>query len=275
MTGFIGGGNMAEALIKGMVKSQPPSAARPGGTSETEYEIFVSEPSEERRKYLQRTYDIRTTQSNKEVVSASDILILAVKPQILDSVLDEIAGLITDEKTVVSIAAGITLSYLSARINTKKLIRVMPNTPALVQEGMSVMSLYEGFPDKDIAAVKETFMSIGKVLTMPEESMNAVTALSGSGPAFFALFVEAMIESGEQMGLRREDAAQLAVQTMCGTAKLLDTGMSPEKLRQMVTSPGGTTEAGLGVFGEKDLKGTVGEALSAARKRAEELGRRA
>ena len=259
MIGFIGGGNMAEALIKGM-------------TGQGMRDILVSEPREDRRAYLEQTYGVKTTQSNKEAVSSGSIVILAVKPQIMDSVLNEIAASVTEEKTVVSIAAGIPLSTLSAKLATKKLIRVMPNTPAIVQEGMSVMSLCECFSDKDIFAVREIFMSIGKVLTLPEKYMNTVTALSGSGPAFIALFIEAMIESGVKMGLRKDSAAELAVQTLLGTAKLLDTGMPPEKLREMVTSPGGTTAAGLEVLEERDLKGTVAETLQAAVKRAEELG---
>ncbi len=261
MIGFIGGGNMAEALIKGM-------------TSQGMKDIIVSEPREDRRKYVEQTYGVKTTADNKEIASSCSIIILAVKPQNMASALDEIKDGVTDDKTVVSIAAGITLSYLQSKLNTKKLIRVMPNTPAIVQEGMSVMSLCECFSDKDIAMVREIFMSVGKVLTMPEKYMNAVTALSGSGPAFIALFVEAMIEGGAKMGINRSHAVELAVQTLLGTAKLLDTGMSPESLREMVTSPGGTTAAGLKVFEEKDFKNTVMDALQAAVKRAEDLGRR-
>ncbi len=204
----------------------------------------------------------------------SDIVILAVKPQIIDIVLDEIADVITDRKTIVSIAAGITLQYLESRLKTKRLIRVMPNTPAIVQEGMSVMSLCGCLLEKEIAQIRGIFMSVGKVLTLPEEQMNAVTALSGSGPAFVALFIEAMIESGERMGLNKSDATDLAVQTLLGTAKLMDTGMSTENLRKMVTSPGGTTAAGLRHFEEKGFKTIVSDAMAAARKRAEELGRK-
>ncbi|GAB4415253.1 MAG: pyrroline-5-carboxylate reductase [Thermodesulfovibrionales bacterium] len=258
MIGFIGGGNMAEALIKGM-------------TAHGMKDIIVSEPREDRREYLQQTYGVKTTGSNKDAASSCDIIILAVKPQNMAAVLDEIANLITEEKTVVSIAAGITLSYLQSRLKTKRLIRVMPNTPALVQEGMSVMSLCECFSDRDIATVREILMSIGRVLTLPEKYMDAVTALSGSGPAFIALFIEAMIAAGEKMGLSRDNASGLAIQTLIGTAKLLDTGISPERLREMVTSPGGTTEAGLKVFDEKGLKNIVSDALKAAMRRAEEL----
>lgn len=261
MIGFIGGGNMAGALIKGM-------------TEKGMKEIIVSEPREERRNELQRLYGIKTTVSNREVIASCDIIILAVKPQNMEAVLDEIAGDVTEKKVVVSIAAGITLPYLSSKLKTELIIRVMPNTPALVQEGMSVMSLFDCFYGKELDMVKSILMSVGKVLVLPEEQMNAVTALSGSGPGFIALFVEALIEAGVKLGLSRSDATELAVQTMLGTAKLLDTGMSAENLRIMVTSPGGTTAAGLKVFGEKDLMGVVAEALKAAQMRAEELGRR-
>jgi pyrroline-5-carboxylate reductase len=259
MIGFIGGGNMAEALIKGM-------------TSQGMKDIFVSEPREERRAELQRVYGVKTTASNEEVVRACELFFLAVKPQNMETVLGEIAASVTEGKTVVSVAAGVTLSYLGQKLGTKQLIRVMPNTPSLVQEGMSVMSLCGCLFGKEAEIVRGILMSIGKVLTLPEHLLNAVTALSGSGPAFIALFVEAMIESGEHMGISATDSAQLAVQTLLGTAKLLDTGMSPANLRKMVTSPGGTTEAGLKVFGEGNLKALVADALETARKKAEEIG---
>lgn len=265
MIGFIGGGNMAEALIKGMIH---------GSRFTVHEDIIVSEPREDRRKYLEHSYKIKTTPNNKELASSCNIIILAIKPQNMASVLDEIADLITDEKTVVSIAAGITFSYLQSRLKTKKLVRVMPNTPAIIQEGMSVMSLCECISDKDIMTVRDIFMSIGRLLILPEKYMNAVTALSGSGPAFIALFVEAIIEAGVKMGLSKENASELAIQTLLGTAKLLDGGMTPEKLREMVTSPGGTTAAGLKVFEEKEFKNIVTDALQAALKRAEELGQK-
>ncbi len=261
MIGFIGGGNMAEALIKGM-------------TSQGMKDIIVSEPNADRRSFLEGEYGVKTTSSNEEAASLCGLIILAVKPQNMAAVLDEIKGGVTEEKTVVSIAAGITLSYLGAKLNTKRLVRVMPNTPAIVQEGMSVLSLCECFSDGEIARIREIFMSVGRVLTLPEEQMNAVTALSGSGPAFVALFVEAMAEAGVKLGLNRDNSAELATQTLIGTAKLLETGMPPSRLREMVTSPGGTTAAGLKVFEERDLEGVVRAALQAASKRAEELGRR-
>ena len=259
MIGFIGGGNMAEALIKGI-------AVKHAG------DIMVSEPREDRRAYLEKTYGIKTTPDNKEVVRNCNIIILAVKPQNMDDVTAQIADVISEDKIIVSIAAGITLSYLSSRLNTAKIIRVMPNTPALVQEGMSVMSMCECMHDKEIGLIKDIFMSIGILISLPEKYMDAVTALSGSGPAFIAYFIEAMIEGGIKTGLSKDNATELAVQTLLGTAKLLDTGISPSKLREMVTSPKGTTAAGLKVFEEKGLKEGVIAAIEAAVNRARELG---
>lgn len=261
MIGFIGGGNMAEALIKGV-------------TARGMKDIIVSEPREDRRRYLEDTYHIETTPSNSTVASSCQVVIIAVKPQNMAQVLDEIRDAVTEEKTVVSIAAGITLSFLRSRLKSARLVRVMPNTPALAGESMSVMSICECLPDSGMAQVREIFMSVGKLLVLPEKYMDAVTALSGSGPAFICLFVEAMTEAGVTMGLSRDTASELAVQTLIGTARLLETGMTPERLREMVTSPQGTTAAGLTAFMERGLAAIVAEALQAARKRAEELGRR-
>ncbi len=258
--GFIGGGNMAEALLKGI-------------TAHGMKEIYVSDPAAERRRYLKQHYNVETAESNTQIVAACDIIILAVKPQVMDRVTEEIGSKVTESKTIVSIAAGITLAYLSSRLNTGKLIRVMPNTPALVQKGMTVMSLCKCFSGRDVAAVRDIFMSVGEVITLPEEYMDTVTALSGSGPAFFALFVEAMIESGIKMGLTRDDASTLAVQTSIGTSRMFETGMNPARLREMVTSPGGTTASGLKTFHEKGLKDIVSAALASAKNRSEELGK--
>jgi pyrroline-5-carboxylate reductase len=260
MIGFIGGVNMAEAIIKGI-------AHKYAGN------IIISEPIDKRRAYLEKSYAVKTTPRNKDVASNADIVILAVKPQEMGNVLDEISAVISEEKTVVSIAAGITLSYLSGRLKTRKIVRIMPNTPALIQEGMSVMSMCECIHDKDIAMIKDIFMSIGRLLSLPEKYMDAVTALSGSGPAFVAYFIEAMIEGAVMMGLSKDDATTLATQTLLGTARLLDTGMSPSNLRKMVTSPKGTTAVGLMVFEEKGLKEIIIAAISSATQRAKELGR--
>lgn len=261
--GFIGGGNMAEAIIRGMINSAQFTAGR---------DIIVSDPNAGRREHLEKIFKVITVSSNREVAETADMLILAVKPQNMDAVINEVRDLVTGEKTVMSIAAGITLSYLSARLKTNKIIRVMPNTPALVQEGMSVMSLCECFSDPGLRVARDILMSVGKVITLTEKHMDAVTALSGSGPAFIALFIESMIEGGVKLGLSESDAMTLAVQTAVGTARLLEAGMPPARLREMVTSPGGTTAAGLAAFHEKALKETVAAALRAARDRSRELG---
>ncbi len=252
---------MAEAMLKGM-------------TSKGIKDIIVSEPGEERRVYLQKTYEVETTASNTDVVSSSNIIFLSVKPQIMDEVIDEISGSITEEQCVVSIAAGITLDYLSSKLKTNKLIRVMPNTPALVLEGMSVMSIHENYPDNDTNIVKDILMTIGKIISLPEKHMDAVTAVSGSGPAFVAFFIEAVIKAGTEIGLDKSDAQTLAVQTLIGTSKLLETGMPPSKLREMVTSPGGTTAAGLAALDEKGFNETVAAAIEAASNRSRELGKK-
>lgn len=261
MIGFIGGGNMAEALIRGM---------RAAGA----YDISVSDPKDERRSFLEKVYGVRVFSSNVDVVKGCEVIVLAVKPQNIDGVLDEISNSISSEKTVVSIAAGIPIDYLRSKLRTDQIVRVMPNTPALVQEGMSVMSVCDCFSGPHINIVRSIFMSVGEVLSMREDLMNAVTAISGSGPAFVALFAEHLMSGAKKMGIREEDAAALTVQTLYGTAKMLHSGMKAEKLREIVTSPGGTTEAGLKVFGELNFDHTVEEALFAARTRAEELGRK-
>jgi pyrroline-5-carboxylate reductase len=261
MIGFIGGGNMAEAMIKGIRQSG-------------KKDIMASEPRAERREYLEKTYDVKTISDNREIAKNCNIIILAVKPQNMDDVTGEIGDYVSDDKIVVSIAAGITLSYLSSRLKTSKIIRVMPNTPALVQEGMSVLSMCECIHDKEMGLVRDIFMSIGKVMVLPEKYMDAVTALSGSGPAFIALFVEKMIDSGIQAGLTRFNASELAIQTLIGTAKLLETGIPPDKLREMVTSPGGTTAAGLKIFEEKGFSNIINAVIEAAANRSKELGKR-
>lgn len=259
MIGFIGGGKMAEALIKGIVGQDSVS-------------LYVSERLEERRRYLESSYKIKTTASNKDVAVACDTIILAVKPQDMTALLDEIADYIKEDKIVVSIVAGLTLAFFQQKLKTKKLVRVMPNIPVIVQEGMSALSFEEHVCQQDIALVQQLFTSVGKVIIIPEKQMNAISALSGSGPAFIAFFVEALNEVGVQMGLDKQQVAVAVLQTLVGTAKLLSDGMTPEQLRFMVTSPGGMTAAGIKTFEDEGLKKMVALALCNAQKRGEELG---
>lgn len=258
MTGFIGGGFMAEALIKGM-------------TDRGMRDIIVSEPVEERRQYLERTFGVKTINDNKLLLTQASLIVLAVKPQSMAAALEGIAGSVKPEHMFVSIAAGITIGYIQERLKTSRIIRVMPNVASMVQEGMAVLALCECFPDNEVAKVRDIFMSSGRVLTMPEKKLNAVTALSGSGPAFITYFLCSMIEGGVKEGLTEDEARGLLIQTLRGTAALLDTGLSCEKLIRMVKSPGGTTEAGLGVLEEHKVRDTIIGMIAAARKRGAEL----
>jgi pyrroline-5-carboxylate reductase len=260
MTGFIGGGNMAEGLIKGMVQAGHRS-------------IMVSEPVAERRAYLASTYGVEATADSLAVAARCPLVVLAVKPQQMDAVMDALAPAITGDHTVVSIAAGITLAYYEARLKTKRIVRVMPNMGALKQQSMSVMSFCDCFAGAEVNAVRDVFMSAGRVIALPERLMDAVTALSGSGPAFIALFVDALIKAGVSLGLPEDAARELALQTLNGTAALLDDGLAPEKLIAMVRSPGGTTAEGLKVLEERGAYETVRLTLEAAARRSAELAR--
>jgi len=260
MIGFIGGGNMAEALIKGMKGSG-------------DWDIIVSEPMADRRGFLEKTYGVMAVADNVEAVESSEIVVLAVKPQQMDEVIEGIKAAVTPDKTVVTIAAGIKLSYYENRLNTTRIVRVMPNMGALMQESMSVMSLCDCFSGREINVVKEMLMSSGRVLALPEDQMDAVTAVSGSGPAFVALFADAMVKAGVSMGLREQDAMELVVQTFIGTSRLLDGQLRPEKLIEMVRSPGGTTAEGLESFEKDGMREIVKRALKAAADRSAELAR--
>lgn len=259
MIGFIGGGNMAEALIKGMaLKGQK--------------DILVSEPRGMRKTFLEKAYGISTTDSNKEVAEKCSLLVLAVKPQNMAEVLDEIAPVVRPEQTIVSVAAGISTGFIKSRIRSEKIVRVMPNTPATVQEAMTVLTMSKDLSQEEYASVNEIFSSVGKTALMPESLINAVTALSGSGPAFICQFVEHMVAAGIKTGLSKDDAYKLSAQTLVGTAKMVEAGYELSNIRTMVTSPGGTTAAGLAVFHDKNLGQMVEESIAAAKKRAEELG---
>lgn len=258
MIGFIGGGNMAEGIIRGLIK-------------DGKRDIIVSEPVEERRRYLEKCYGIKTLGSNRELVSQADIIVLSIKPQNIKEVLEEIKSDITDKHTVVSIVAGIPLDFIRKYLKTDKLIRVMPNLAAIVGESMTVLALCECLEMKIVAPVRDIFMSVGKVLTLPEKYMNLVTALSGSGPGFFCYILEQFISVATELGFSEDVASELLIQTFIGTAKLLDSGMPPEKIRQKVTSPGGTTEAGLRILSDGQLKELIFKTINEAARRAKEL----
>lgn len=258
MIGFIGGGNMAEALIRGLIK-------------DGKRNVIVSDPIEERRRYLSKCYGITTISSNTDLVRQADIIVLAVKPQNIRDVLEEIKDNVSDSHTVVSIAAGIPLNLIKNYLKTDKLIRAMPNLAAIVGEAMTVLAICECLEMKIVAPVRDIFISVGKVITLPESYMNLVTALSGSGPGFFCYILEQLIDVATEMGFSEDIASELLIQTFIGTAKLLDSGLPPDKIREKVTSPGGTTEAGLKILSAGMLRDILLKTINNATERAKEL----
>lgn len=261
--GIIGGGRMGEAIIKGLLDSDGFGAEN----------IIVAEPDEDRRMELRSTYGTGVTGSASEAAGVADVVIFAVKPQVLGQVLDSCSKQL-DDTLVVSIAAGITTVRIESHLPPgTAVVRVMPNTPAMVGGGMSVVSAGSEARDSDVAYVVELFEGLGETIVLPESLQDAATAISGSGPAYVAVFVDALARAGVAQGLTREVAQRLAVQTIKGTAELIEaTGTHPEVLVDGVASPGGTTIAALGELEKGRFRASVEAAVAAAVKRAKELG---
>lgn len=263
--GFLGAGNMAGALIKGLLSAK---LYRP-------QEIIVSDVQPKQLQKVKRTYKVDGVKDNREVVGAAHAVILAVKPQILAQVLEEIQPEVTKHKLFISIAAGVPLRRLEAGLgNSARVVRVMPNTPALLSKGMAVVVRGSKAKPQDEKLTLSLFRGVGDALAVKNESlMDAVTGLSGSGPAYVYLFAEALIAGGVREGLSPAVATQLTFQTLEGAVAMLkETGQSPKALRDMVTSPGGTTLAGLSRLEEGQFSATVAAAVTAATRRSRELG---
>ncbi|MDH5298301.1 MAG: pyrroline-5-carboxylate reductase [Desulfobulbaceae bacterium] len=263
--GFVGGGLMAEALIKGILQAGLVGADQ----------IMAADPAESRRELLRQRHGIEVHASGAAMLAGCDIVILAVKPQVMGVVLDDIGSAFTASHLVVSIAAGIPLSFLEGRLKGSgcRVIRVMPNTPAIVQEAASALSAGSGVSADDMATAREIFNAIGKSVVVDEGALDAVTGLSGSGPAYVFSFIEALIDGGLKVGLSRPVAETLVLQTVLGSVKLaMESGEHPAQLRAMVTSPGGTTIAGLHVMERAGFRGTVMDAVEAATDRSRQLG---
>jgi len=262
--GFLGAGNMGEALIKGLLAAKLVPAQA----------IFATDVRPERLKELDRQYGIQISSDNAELVKRADIVILAVKPQIMDAVATEIAPAVTRRKLLISIAAGVATDKIRARLpRDARLIRVMPNTPALVLEGATAIARADGLEPGDLDVAREIFGAVGRVVVLGEEMIDAVTGLSGSGPAYVAIVIESLADGGVRMGLDRATAMTLATQTVLGAAKLLlETGLHPGALKDMVSSPGGTTIAGIAALEEGGLRTTFIKAVERATQRSRELG---
>jgi pyrroline-5-carboxylate reductase len=260
---FLGGGQMAEAIARGVIAAGLLSADR----------IAASEIRADRRDYLERSVGIRAVATNREAVGLGDVIILALKPQDIGAVLKEIDSDVREDQLVVSIAAGVPLSKLSFSPRAVPVIRVMPNTPCLVGAGMAALAPGEHATQEHLARVLSIFNATGKALTVAEKDLDAVTALSGSGPGYVAVIVEALIDGGVRAGLARDVATTLAIQTVLGSAQLLlNTGTHPAVLKDMVSSPGGTTIAGIHALEQGGLRAALIDAIVAATERSRELG---
>ena len=263
--GFIGAGQMGSALAKGLLEK---------GIFKKD-EITASDPSPERKAIVEEEIGIRVYFENKECIERSDILVLAVKPQIMDSVLSGIRPFVEERHLLVSIAAGISTAFIEERLDPGiRVVRVMPNTPCLVQEGAAAVSPGRFATNEDVQTVMGIFEAVGVAVSVPEQLIDVVTGLSGSGPAYCFTFIEAMIEGGVLEGLPRDVAQRLAVQTVLGSARLLkELGKHPAELTSMVTSPGGTTIRGLYALEKYGFRRSIMEAISKATERSRELGK--
>lgn len=261
--GFIGAGKMAEAIIAALVQTE---LCDP-------WEIMACDKSEARRDTMATTYQVAVTDNIAGTISTSDVIVLAVKPQDLDDLLKAHKKLFTKQQLVISIAAGKTLAVLRKALGTKpRLIRVMPNLALMVQEGMSVYCAAKNATAADKKLVEQIFGSAGSVLELSEKRFDAVTALSGSGPAFFAYYLQAMIEGTVALGMPADAARLLAEQTLIGTGIYLqNTGRDIEKFIQAVASPKGTTAAGLAVLSKSSVAKNIAKTLAAAATRSAEL----
>ena len=258
--GFIGAGKMGEALIRSML-----------GIEDLQISLLASDVSAERRKLMSKLERVEATESNRRVADESDVVFVAVKPQNIDEVLDEIRD---TDRLVISIAAGIPLRRLEAKLTKARVIRVMPNTPCLVGEMAGGFALGTRATEADAEMLTTLLKNAGRIFRLDEKHLDAVTALSGSGPAFIAYIIEAMADGAVKQGLRKDVAEQLAVQTVLGTGKLLrDMKLSPQELISIVSSPGGTTVAGRQVLENSDVEDIIVKTIARATERGRELGR--
>jgi pyrroline-5-carboxylate reductase len=262
--GFIGGGNMAEALIRGLLDSN----------SMTPSDCLVCDILEERLAYLKNNYGVKAVTEKAQVIRSSRAIILAVKPQSVDRAMEALSSIWSSGKILISICAGVPTDYLEGFFpKPPRIIRVMPNTPALVLSGISALCKNSTAEEKDLALAELIFKAIGETVRVEESHLDAVTGLSGSGPAYVFTVLEGLIDAGVKMGLTRPVSHKLAVQTLWGSSQMVRQMNWPiSQLKEMVTSPGGTTIYGLHVMEKAGLHGILMEAVEAATKRSQELG---
>ena len=261
---FLGAGNMAGALVKGLVAA---GAALPD-------EILCTDVRKERLDELASKHRVRIGQDNVEAVRWADVVVLATKPQVFDRLLPDVARGVRTDSLVVSIAAGVPIAAIEARLTAgTRVVRTMPNTPCLVDAGATAIAAGTHASDDDVTLARRLFESVGVTVVLDESLLDAVTGLSGSGPAYIFLIIEALADAGVKVGLHRESALLLAAQTVFGSAKmLLETGEHPGRLKDMVTSPGGTAIAGLHTLEAGGLRTTLINAVETATARSRQLG---
>ncbi|HJV04479.1 MAG TPA: pyrroline-5-carboxylate reductase [Actinomycetota bacterium] len=262
---FLGAGRMGEALVAGLIRAE--------GRSRDE--IVVTARREERARDLAERHGVSATLDNAEAVRSVRTLVITVKPQDIEDLLEQVSAAVGPDHLVISFAAGIRTSFIESRLGDGvPVVRVMSNVPVMVDEAMSVISPGAYAEDKHLAVAEELLGYVGRVLRLAEVHQDAVTATSGSGPAYFALLAEAMIDACILLGLSRDVATDLIVQTMLGSAKMLrDTGKHPVEIREMVTSPGGTTIAAIRHLEQAGVRAAFLNAIDAARQRSAELAK--
>ena len=262
--GFIGGGKMATAIIKGIINSK---WCEPNN-------IFVSDKNEEALNSLKENYHVSTTIDNLEVVKNSNIILLAVKPFVLRDVLNEIKDFVQKDTLVLSIAAGISIKTIQEILGDVAVIRIMPNTPALVNEGMSAICKADNVIDTQVEIAKTIFENVGKVIVSDEKYIDIITAISGSGPAFYYYVIDEIAKAGEKLGLDYQTCLKLSAQTALGSAKMImETDVSPEQLIINVTTPGGCTAVGNEVLKENKTADILFDTIKKTAQKANELGK--
>jgi pyrroline-5-carboxylate reductase len=261
--GFVGAGNMGEALIKGLL----------GARLVTPRDILISDPSRERMLHMKKAHRVSAAKNNQELVRRSDVVFLSVKPAQINRVLRDISPVLDRTRLLVSIAAGVSLFQIESKLRAPvRLVRAMPNTPALVGEGATALSFGNLVTAADRKLMLNVFGAVGKAVVLGEDLMDAVTGLSGSGPAYVFTLIQGLADGGVQAGLARSTAVELAAQTVLGAARMvLETGGHPMQLRDQVASPAGTTIEGIAVLEEGGFKGLLMDAVVTAAERSRQL----
>jgi pyrroline-5-carboxylate reductase len=261
---FIGAGSMTEALVAGLLTSS---------VTESKH-LYATDVLPARREHMRARYGIRVSEDNREAAQCGDILVLSIEPQDVDDVLDEIRPSLREDALVVSVAAGYPIARVSAHVKPgMRIVRAMPNTPSTIRAGVTALAFGSNVSDAQRAIAQSLFEAVGKVVVVDEALMDAVTGLSGSGPAYIYVLIEALADGGVRMGLTRPVAELLAAQTVLGSARmLLESGESPGRLKDRITSPAGTTIAGIEQLEERQFRATLMSAVESATNRSRELG---